>query len=399
MRRWGTRRFAIVALAAGLSLSACGTRVSQQDVVAGAGGSTVSLDPASIAALKRAAGTAFSPPATGGAGGTAAATTTVAAAPSKPVAAAPVAQPAAPVGRGRDQGGKGRARRGPGEETRHDGRGTCGSRSSRSGGGRRSLHERGRPVEAGPDRRVLRRGRADHRQRPNRDGGVGAGRQRSGRDRVPPRCALRGRRQCRPREGRGPGTGSGREQGRAGADRRIRSDRFRGDRLGGGEGQDAGDRRRRHRLLLEQQPVPVPGRRGPARRYPGLAGAQTIAAGKTNLGLLYCVEATVCTNASKVLQDEVKKTNGTADLHLGDLVDPTRLHRSVPEREERRCAGDGYGDGRRIDRAGGPLVRGHRLPPAVHHQRPGSEPAERRGPGHPAQHVVVGQLGRALDAR
>jgi branched-chain amino acid transport system substrate-binding protein len=36
--------------------------------------------------------------------------------------------------------------------------------------------------------------------------------------------------------------------------------------------------------------------------------AQTIGSGKTNLGLLYCVEASVCTNVSKYLQDEVKKT-------------------------------------------------------------------------------------------
>jgi branched-chain amino acid transport system substrate-binding protein len=35
---------------------------------------------------------------------------------------------------------------------------------------------------------------------------------------------------------------------------------------------------------------------------------QTINAGNTNLGLLYCVEASVCTNASKVIDTEVKKT-------------------------------------------------------------------------------------------
>lgn len=38
---------------------------------------------------------------------------------------------------------------------------------------------------------------------------------------------------------------------------------------------------------------------------------QTIASGKLNLGLLYCVEASVCTNGAKVIRAEVAKTRAT----------------------------------------------------------------------------------------
>jgi branched-chain amino acid transport system substrate-binding protein len=67
------RRPAVVVTALLLSLTACGTRVSQQEVAVGAGGGTVSLDPASIAALRAATGGSAAPltgATTAGGGGT-----------------------------------------------------------------------------------------------------------------------------------------------------------------------------------------------------------------------------------------------------------------------------------------------------------------------------------------
>jgi len=71
-------RRALFAGAVVLTLAACGTRVSQSEVLAGAGGSTVSLDPASITALRAAAGGGAAAPASAASGAGTAGTAVVA---------------------------------------------------------------------------------------------------------------------------------------------------------------------------------------------------------------------------------------------------------------------------------------------------------------------------------
>jgi branched-chain amino acid transport system substrate-binding protein len=90
------RRTALL-VAVGFALTACGSRLAHQEVVAGAGGSTVSLDSASIATLRKAAA--------GGAGGTPSVagigTSPAGASPTQPVTASRVLptqeQPATPA--------------------------------------------------------------------------------------------------------------------------------------------------------------------------------------------------------------------------------------------------------------------------------------------------------------
>lgn len=307
MKRSSNRRIALVATAALLAVAGCGTRVDHSTVVAGAGGETVSLDPASIQALKAAAGS--------GAAAAPAATTTQTAA-SAPAgqttttksgtntAAAPAPQPVLNTGAATVGGSKANKA------------GTAAAKGSTVGVAAAPAVPADAPCTAagaplklgqiggfsgveGPITADARTGLATWVQATNAHGGIACHpvvlyAVDDGADPAKAAAAVQDL-----VENKGvqaivgvfdpigfPGILSGAEKAKIP--------------VIGGDGID---------FAWNTSPYLFP-------TGAGLLGSirgslkQTIASGKNNFGLLYCVEANVCTSGSKIIEDETKKAGG-----------------------------------------------------------------------------------------
>jgi branched-chain amino acid transport system substrate-binding protein len=308
MNRRTDRRLAILATAALLVLAGCGTRVSHSDVVAGAGGTTVSLDNASIQALKTAAGSAA-------AAAPAAATTTRTAA-NAPAAATSTTKtgtstggapaPAPLVSGTAPPAGARAGKTGATAAAAKPGGGTAAAAPAAATAADAPCTASGAPLKLGqvggfsgvegPVTADARNGLATWVQYVNAHGGIA----------------------CHPivvyavDDGADPARAAAAVQDLV-SNKGVQALVGVFDPIGfpgilsgaekakipviGGDGID---------FAWNQNPYLFP-------TGAGLLGAirgalqQTVAAGKTNLGLLYCVEASVCTNGQKIIEDETKK--------------------------------------------------------------------------------------------
>ncbi len=293
-----------LALAAVLTLSACGSRVSGEEVLAGAGGGTVRLDDASIAELRTAtAGRPAAAPTTGDSPavstGAGEAPATPGTAPAGAGASTGVVNPkGAPA---TSAGGPTKPAKGTPSTSDKPGAGTAAAATSAA------CTAAGAPLNigqigsfsgvTGPITASARTSLAAWAQDVNARGGVA----------------------CHPVQLFAVDDGGDPARGSALVQQLVQSKKVQAlvgtfDALGfqgilgaaekykipliGGDGID---------FKWNQSPYAFPA-------GAGLLGAvrgslqQTIAAGKLNLGLLYCVEASVCTSGSKIIQEEVAKT-------------------------------------------------------------------------------------------
>jgi branched-chain amino acid transport system substrate-binding protein len=286
IRRTGRLRVALLVTAV-LALSACGSRVSGEEILAGAGGGTVKLDPSSVAELKSVAGAAAAAPAAAAAGTAAGAA---------PVATGTTAQPPA----------AGTTATAPKTKTgaQKNSAGTAAAAPSTTAGSA-PCTARGAPVKlgqigafsgvSGPITASARTGLATWVQDVNARGGLA----------------------CHPvvlyamDDGGDPARAAGEVQQLQ--DKGVQAIVAVFDPLGFAGLRDG----------VEKAKMPVIGGDGidfswnsSPYLFPvgaGLLGAirgaihQTVTSGKTNLGLLYCVEASVCTNAAKIIPPEVQR--------------------------------------------------------------------------------------------
>jgi branched-chain amino acid transport system substrate-binding protein len=293
-RRTGRLRVAVLATAV-LALSACGSRVSGEEILAGAGGGTVKLDPSSVAELKTATsgGAAAAPAAAATAQAPAAASTGVLpAAATGSAPAAPTTTGPAPAATGKTKGDKKTAV-------------TAQSAPAAAASSSTPCAAAGTPIKlgqigafsgvTGPITASARTGLATWVQDVNARGGIA----------------------CHPivlyafDDGADPAKAAAlvqqlKEKGVAALIAVFDPLGFNGLRSAaekaklpvvGGDGID---------FSWNESPYLFPVGAGLLGSVRGSIH-QTVASGKTNLGLLYCVEASVCTTGAKLIPQEVAK--------------------------------------------------------------------------------------------